>query len=166
MIVAYNGIKPKIHTSVFIAPTAVIVGDVEIGEGSSVWFGAVVRGDMSGVKIGKFSNIQDNCTVHTEANHPVVVGDYVTVGHNAIVHGCTVEDAVLIGIGSILLNGAIIRSGATVAAGSVVREDQLVDARHLVAGIPATFKKLQAEETPARHQEHAQKYAELAQVYH
>jgi len=165
MIVAYRGIKPKIHPSVFIAPTAVIVGDVEIGEGSSVWFGAVVRGDMAGVKIGNFSNIQDNCTVHTEANHPVTVGDYVTVGHNAIVHGCAIEDASLIGIGSVLLNGAVIRTGATVAAGSVVREDQLVEARQLVAGIPATLKKLQGEETLSRHQEHAQKYSELAQAY-
>ncbi|HNW46942.1 MAG TPA: gamma carbonic anhydrase family protein [Thermotogota bacterium] len=165
MIVGYKGIKPRIHPSVFIAPTAVIVGDVEIDEGSSVWFGAVVRGDMSGVKIGKYSNIQDNCTIHTEADHPVTVGDHVTVGHNAIVHGCVIEDAALIGIGAILLNGAVVRTGATVAAGSVVRENQLVEERQLVAGIPAAVKKLQAEETTEHHRKHARKYAELAKVY-
>jgi carbonic anhydrase/acetyltransferase-like protein (isoleucine patch superfamily) len=165
MIVAYMGIKPKIHPSAYIAPTAVIIGDVEIGEGSSVWFGAVVRGDMSGVRIGKNSNIQDNCTVHTEAEHPVVIEDYVTVGHNAVVHGCTVKDHVLIGIGAIVLNGALINEGATIAAGSVVRENQIIEECQLVAGIPAVVKKQQDEQAKQHHQEHAQNYAALARAY-
>lgn len=141
MISTYEDKTPKIAVGVFIAPTAVVIGDVEIGEGSSVWYGAVLRGDLGAIRIGQHSNIQDNCTLHVDADTQVMVGDYVTIGHNSVLHGCTVSSKCVVGMGSVILNGAQIREGSVVAAGSVVREDQVVGPYHLVAGAPAVFKR-------------------------
>ena len=141
MILQYNGLKPKIGKNVFIAPTATIIGNVEIADGASIWYGTVVRGDTSYIRVGRNSNIQDNCTVHTEANSPVIIGEHVTIGHNAVIHGCTIADRVLIGIGAIILNGAAIHTGSIVAAGSLVKQGQQVDPHCLVAGSPAAMKK-------------------------
>ena len=133
MILKYNGFEPKIGKNVFIAPTATIIGNVEIADGASIWYGTVVRGDTSYIKVGRNSNIQDNCTVHTEADAPVIIGEHVTVGHNAVIHGCTIEDRVLIGIGAIILNGATIQTGSIVAAGSLIKQGQIVGTHLLVA---------------------------------
>ena len=141
MIIEYEGKSPDIGKNVYIAPTAVIIGDVMLADGASVWYGAVLRGDEAAIRVGRNTNIQDNCTVHTDEGQPAVIGDNVTVGHNAVVHGCTVEKSCLIGIGSVILNGAIIRTGSVVAAGSVVREQQVVGPHQLVAGIPAEVKR-------------------------
>ncbi len=141
MIFEYKGKRPKIGKNVFISPTAAVIGDVEIGEGSGIWYGAVLRGDMAPIRIGRNSNIQDNCTVHTDTDKPTHIGDHVTVGHNAVVHGCTVDDYSLIGISAVVLNDAHVKTGSVVASGSVVREGQHVGPRHLVAGIPASVKK-------------------------
>ena len=141
MILKYNGFEPKIGKNVFIAPTATIIGNVEIADGASIWYGTVVRGDTSYIKVGRNSNIQDNCTVHTEADAPVIIGEHVTVGHNAVIHGCTIEDRVLIGIGAIILNGATIQTGSIVAAGSLIKQGQIVGTHLLVAGSPAAVKK-------------------------
>ena len=141
MIIDLGEKKPRIGANVFIAPTAVIVGDVEIQDGASIWYGAVLRGDKAPISIGENTNIQDNCTVHTDYGKPTHIGKHVTIGHNVVVHGCQVENHCLIGMGSILLNDCCVKQGSIVAAGSVVREGQIVGPFHLVAGTPAAFKK-------------------------
>ena len=142
MILTYKGKQPEIGSNVFIAPTATLIGDVVIGDNASVWFGAVLRGDMAAIRVGENTNIQDNCTVHTDFDTPAIIGDNVTVGHNAVVHGCTLADNCLIGIGAVVLNGASIGKGSVVAAGSVVLEGQQVEPGQLVAGAPARMKKV------------------------
>ena len=141
MILDYKGTRPKIGKDVFIAPTAVIVGDVEIRDGASIWYGTVVRGDRAPITIGKNTNIQDNCTLHTDPGKPVRIGQRVSVGHNAVVHGCTLDRYSLIGIGAVVLNGAWIKEGSIVASGAIVKEGQIVGPFQMVAGIPAVLKK-------------------------
>ena len=141
MIYPYMGIYPRIHPSVFMTEDVLVIGDVRIAEDANIWFGSVIRGDVNKVEIGARTNIQDNCTVHTDLDKPTVIGDDVTVGHNAIVHGCTVENLCLIGIGAVVLNDARIKTGTVVAAGSVVRERQTVGPNQLVAGSPAVLKR-------------------------
>jgi len=145
----YRGILPRLHPSVFVAEGARVIGDVEIGEDSSLWFNVVVRGDVHWVKIGRRSNVQDGAVLHvTRERCPLTIGDDVTVGHSAVLHGCTLENKCLIGMGSIVLDGAVVRSGSMVAAGSLVREGFEVPEGMLVAGVPAVVKRpLTAEET-------------------
>ena len=141
MIAPYEGHAPSIHEKAFIAANAVIVGCVSVHEDASVWYGAVLRGDIEPITIGTQSNIQDNCTLHTDTGFPLNVGRNVSVGHNAVLHGCTIEDDCLIGIGAIVLNGAHVRRGSVVAAGFVVREGQVVGPLEMVAGAPAAVKR-------------------------
>ena len=141
MILAYNDKTPRIGKNVFIAPTATIIGDVEIKDGANIWYGTVLRGDTSYIRIGCNTNIQDNCTVHTHSGQPALIGDNVTIGHNAVVHGCTIEDNTLIGIGAVVLNAARVKSGSIIAAGSVVKERQEIGPNNLAAGTPARIKK-------------------------
>ena len=123
MIIAVNGIYPKIHSSVWIAPTATIIGDVEIGEGSSVWFNTVIRGDVFPMRIGREVNIQDNCTLHgTYKKCGVIIHDRVTIGHQVILHGCEINEGALIGMGCILMDNAVIGKRCLVGAGSLVTE--------------------------------------------
>jgi carbonic anhydrase/acetyltransferase-like protein (isoleucine patch superfamily) len=165
MIITYNGVRPTIGENVFIAPTAVIIGDVTIGDGASIWFNAVLRGDMAPIRIGANSNIQDNCTVHTDVGKPAVIGSHVTVGHNAVIHGCTIDDGSLIGIGAIVLNDAHVRTLSVVAAGAVVREGSRIGPRQLVAGTPATGKKDLADTPMDRFERPATDYLDLARRY-
>ena len=162
MIIEYQGKAPKIGKDVFIAPTATIIGDVEIGDGASIWYGTVVRGDMASIRIGEETNIQDNCTVHTDYGFPAIIGKRVSVGHNAVVHGCTVEDQCLIAINSVVLTGARILRGSVVAAGSVVREGQEIGPYHLAAGIPAKVKKTLTPEEAESLLQPVRNYLELA----
>jgi len=141
MQIPYKGKYPTIAAGVFIAPTAVIIGDVEIAEGASIWYGTVLRGDLAPIRIGANTNIQDNCTIHTDANKPATIARHVTVGHNAVVHGCTIEDRCLIGINAVVLSGAHIKTGCIVGAGAVIKEDQVAGPLQLLAGIPAVVKK-------------------------
>lgn len=141
MIISYEGKAPKIARSAFIAPTAVIIGDVHISDGVSIWYGVVIRGDMERVIVGEDTNIQDNCTVHTDHGYPSIIGPRVSVGHNAVIHGCEIEADCLIGIGAIILSGSRIGSGSLVAAGSLVSEGQKVGSGELVAGTPARLKR-------------------------
>ena len=141
MIIEYNDIRPQIGVNVFIAPTAVVIGDVQIEDNSSIWFGSVIRGDMAPIVIGRNTNIQDNCTVHTDENCPARIGNDVTIGHNAVVHGCLIEDRCLIGISATILTNAQVKEGSIIAAGSVVIEGQQVGPRHLATGVPAKMKK-------------------------
>lgn len=165
MIQALAGKAPKIGRNVFVASTAVILGDVEIGDGASIWYGAVLRGDMEAIRIGAGTNIQDNSTVHTDRGHPVRVGSGVTVGHNAVIHGCAIEDHCLIGIGALVLSGALIRRGSVVAAGAVVREGQVVGPGLLMAGIPAEIKRSLTADEQRLLQQPAATYADLARAH-
>jgi len=165
MILSLKGRKPIIGKNVFIAPTATVIGDVHIKDNSSIWYGTVLRGDLAPITIGESTNIQDNCTVHTDHDKPAIIGNRVTVGHNAVVHGCIVEDNCLIGINAVILSGAWIKTGAVVAAGSVVKHGQVVEPYHLVAGIPAELKKELSKSTVEKRKQTAEHYIELAQEH-
>lgn len=165
MIIPFQGKTPVIGRNVFIAPTAVVIGDVEIGDDSSIWYGTILRGDMAPIRIGRQTNIQDTSVVHTDYGHPAVVGDRVSVGHRAVVHGCTLEDEVLIGIGAVVLNGARVGRGAVVAAGSLVREGQEIPPAVLAAGIPAAAKREIGTEEAERFRKPFQNYIALARAH-
>ena len=140
-VMAVNGISPRIAADVFIAPGAVVVGDVEIGPGSSVWFNAVLRGDVAPIRVGAGTNIQDLSLLHVDRGNPCIVGDNVTIGHSAIVHGTVVENDVTIAMGAIVLSRSRIGAGAVIAAGAVVPEGMIVEAGLLMAGVPAVAKR-------------------------
>lgn len=148
MILSYKGLKPRLHDSVFLAEGACVIGDVQIGEGSSLWFNVVVRGDVNYIRIGCRTNIQDGSVVHvTREKHPTVIGDEVTVGHRATLHGCTVKDGALIGIGALVLDGAVIGESSLVAAGTLVAPGTIVPPRSLFMGVPGKLvRTLSAEE--------------------
>lgn len=137
-IIIFREKNPKIHPSAYVSPRAVLIGDVEIGEGSSVWENAVIRGDMNSIRIGRFTSIQDNCTIHVGIDNAVYIGDHVTVGHNAVIHGCRIGDYVLIGIGSTILSGAEIEGPSIIGAGAVVKENEKLPSKSLSVGVPAT----------------------------
>lgn len=153
--------KPKINKDTFVAETADILGDVTIGEGSSIWYGTVIRGDMSYVKIGKFTNIQDNVTVHLDTNQPTEIGDYVTVGHNAIIHGCKVGDNCLIGMGAIILNGAEIGENCIIGAGTLVTKDSKIPPNSLVIGSPGKVLRQTTDEEIKTIKDNAVRYEVL-----
>ncbi len=136
-----DGRRPRVDPDAFIAPTAVLIGDVEVGAGASVWFGAVLRGDEDAIRIGAGTNIQDNAIVHCAADLPTIVGENVTVGHQACLEGCVVEDGAVVGMGSIMLQRSRLGAGAMLAAGAVLQEGREVPAGYLAAGIPADVKK-------------------------
>lgn len=165
MIIPYNGKYPTIGKNVFIAPSAAIIGDVVIADDASVWFGAVVRGDRDRITIGVGTSVQDNCTLHVDTDHPLTIGSQVTIGHNAVVHGCTIEDRVLIGIGAVVLNDAVIGSGSVVAAGAVVAEGMQVGPLQLAAGVPAKIKKTYDAGREAHNAGEAAIYIGLAKEY-
>lgn len=131
------GLKMKVHESAYIADGAVVFGDVFIGEESSVWFHTTIRADRGEIRIGKGSNIQDNTVVHVDEGFPVHIGDYVTVGHGAVLHGCKIEDNTLVGMGAIILNGAKIGRNCIVGAGALVTQNMIVPDNSLVIGAPA-----------------------------
>ena len=148
LILPYRGINPTFGERVYIAPNATIVGDVTIGDDSSIWFGTVVRGDVHSIRIGARSNIQDNCVVHvTNGTWPTVIGDDVTIGHGVIAHGCTIRRGCLIGMGARLLDGSVIGEESLVGAGALVTEGTEIPPRSLVIGFPARVRReLTAEE--------------------
>src|ERR1043165_7960268 len=143
MLGQYRGVYPRVHPSAFIDDSAQVIGDVEIGQESSVWMCVVIRGDVNRIRIGSRSNVQDGTIVHVmKDTHPTVIGDDVTIGHGAVVHGCTIEDQCLIGMGAILLNGCRIGTGSIVAAGALVPEGMVVPPGSMVLGMPAKVKRL------------------------
>jgi len=147
LIIPCNNIKPKIGKNCFIAPNATLVGDIEIGNDCSIWFNAVLRGDVNSIRIGNKVNIQDNATVHcTYQKTKTIIADNVSIGHNAIVHGCTIEENVLVGMGAIIMDNCYIEKNALIAAGAVVLENTKVEAGSIYAGVPAKkVKQLDAE---------------------
>jgi carbonic anhydrase/acetyltransferase-like protein (isoleucine patch superfamily) len=138
---SFKNFSPKIDPSVFVAPTAQIIGNVNIERQSSIWFGAVLRADFDKISIGQRTNIQDLCVCHADENIPLKVGNGVTIGHRCIIHGCTIEDNCLIGMGSIIMNQTVIGEGSVVAAGTVVLEKTVIPPYSLVVGSPGKIKK-------------------------
>jgi gamma-carbonic anhydrase len=155
----YRGVLPRVAPSAFIDDSAQVIGDVEVGDESSVWMCAVVRGDVHAIRIGRRSNVQDAAVVHAmTGTHPTTIGDGVTIGHAAVVHGCTIENQCLIGMGAILLNGAHVGAGSIVAAGALVTENMKVPPKSLVMGSPAKVKRLLTHAEIAGIQQYADRY--------
>lgn len=140
-VLALPNSTPSIDATAFVADGARIIGEVSLAAGSSVWYNSVLRGDSAGIVIGPGSNVQDNVSVHVDAGHPVVIGAKVSVGHNAVVHGCTIGDGTLVGMGSVILSGAVIGEGCLVAGGAVVLGGTEIPAGSLVAGVPAKVRR-------------------------
>lgn len=165
-ILAYDGKAPRLAASVFLADGSVVTGDVEIGEDSSLWFGTVVRGDVNHVRIGARTNLQDHAVVHvTAGTHPTVIGDDVTVGHRAVVHGCTVKDRCLIGIGAILMDAAVIGPDAMVGAGALVPPRMIVPPGKLALGSPARIVRDLTPRELASLADSAKRYVGYAAKY-
>lgn len=162
LILPFKGVAPRIHPSVWIAPTAVIVGDVEIGPDSSIFYGAVLRGDTGAVRLGARTNIQDGSVVHTDKGTPAILGDDVTVGHLALVHGATIGDGTLVGMKATVLSRAVVGTGALIGAGALILEDGRVPDRVLVAGVPAKVRRELTDAESAAFIPHAAKYVALA----
>jgi carbonic anhydrase/acetyltransferase-like protein (isoleucine patch superfamily) len=165
LILPYNGVWPKIAPSAFIAPTAVIVGDVEIGELASVWFGAVIRGDTAPIRIGARSNLQDNCVIHTDEGAPAIIGAGCSLGHGAIIHGAAVGDGALIGMGAALLNHAEAGAGCIVAAGALVPEGKVIPAGQLAMGAPAKLVRAVSDAERARVTDGIEHYVAYVREY-
>jgi len=172
MIHAFQDKTPKIpstpsgRATVFVAPSADVVGDVEIGHDSSVWFNTVIRGDVHFIRIGERTNIQDLSMLHvTRKTHPLIIGNEVTVGHHVTLHGCTIGNRILIGMGAIILDGAVISDDAMVGAGALITEGMIVPSFTLALGVPAKIKRALTEEEIAFLRKSAQNYVELAETY-
>src|SRR5436305_6219467 len=158
----YDGRRPRVHPDAYIAPTAVLIGDVEIGAGASVWFGAVLRGDEGGIRIGEGANVQDNAVIHCARDLPTVIERDVTIGHSAQLEGCVVEAGALVGMGATMLQRSRLGAGSMLAAGAVLREGSEVPPGHLAAGVPSSVRKAIAGSSDgwvATSAEHYQKRA-------
>jgi carbonic anhydrase/acetyltransferase-like protein (isoleucine patch superfamily) len=166
IILSFDGHAPRIASTAWIAPGAAVVGDVDVGPESSIWYGAVVRGDVHCVRIGKRTNIQDQATVHvTRDRFSTSIGDEVTVGHRAVVHGCTIHPGALIGIGAVVLDGAEVGEGALVAAGAVVTPGSKVPAGQLAVGVPARVVRRLSDAERVLQIQRTLGYVELAQQH-
>jgi carbonic anhydrase/acetyltransferase-like protein (isoleucine patch superfamily) len=158
LLLPFAGHTPVVSDSAFVAPNATLIGDVTIGERASVFYGSVLRADLDTITIGESTNLQDNVTMHVDTGSPARLGARISVGHGAILHGCTIEDDCLIGMGAVVLNGATIGTGTLVAAGSVVLENAVIPPRSLVAGVPAKVRREISDEEFARIQHNADHY--------
>lgn len=159
MLRAYRSVSPTVHSSAFVDLSAQVIGDVHLGQESSIWMNVVVRGDVNYIRIGARTNIQDLTLVHVmRETNPTIIGDDVTIGHSAVVHGCTIEDRCLIGMGAILLNGCLIGSGSIVAAGTLVPERMVVPPGSMVMGVPGKVKRPLTPKEDASIQWYADNY--------
>ena len=166
MIIPYEGKLPKVHEKAWIAETAVLIGDVEIDEDSSIWYGCILRGDEMEIRIGKRTNVQDGSILHIEGGKcPCILGDDVSIGHGAIVHGCEIRDGGLVAMGAIILNDAIVGEGAVVGAGALVPEGKEIPPRTLWMGTPAKFVRELREDERIRFQRTPQAYSHLKERY-
>ena len=156
---------PTIHPSAFVAPQATVLGDITIGAHSSVFFGAVARAEYAPITIGANTNIQDNCVLHTDPAFPLTVGDGVTVGHSAILHGCTVEENALIGMGAIVLNGAVIGKNSIIAAGALIPQNSVIPENSLVIGTPGKVRRAVTAEEIEANRHSAEEYIEVGAMY-
>ena len=159
MLRPYRGLLPRVHPTAFIDDSAQVIGDVEIGEHSSVWMCVVIRGDVNRIRIGRRSNVQDGTIVHVmKDTHPTTIGDDVTIGHAAVVHGCAIEDRCLIGMGAILLNGVVVGGGSIIAAGTLLPEGTHVPPRSLVMGSPGKVRRTLSDADLDEIQMYADRY--------
>ena len=166
MLKSYKGIMPTVHPTAWIEDSAQVIGDVVIGMDSSIWFNAVVRGDVNYIRIGKRTNIQDNCTVHvTKDVYPTILGDDVTVGHNVVIHGCVIKDRCLIGMGAILLDHAEVGQDSIIGAGALITEGAKIPPRSLVLGIPGKVVRGLKDEEVARIAQSARNYMGYVKDY-
>jgi len=165
LLLPYDGFTPIVAPDAFVAEGATLVGAVTLHPTSSVWFGAVIRADGAPIEVGEGSNVQDGCVLHSDPSFPVVVGAGVTIGHRAVVHGCTIEDDTLIGMGAVVLNGAVVGRGSRVAAGSVVLEGTVVPPGSLVAGVPGRVKRACTDAERERMRSGAESYVTRARAY-
>ena len=157
--------SPQIHETAYIAEGAQVIGDVILKADSSIWYNTVCRADINRIVIGERTNIQDNSVIHLENDQGVLVENDVTVGHNAIIHGCSIADGALIGMGAIIMNGAVIGKGAVIGAGAVVKEDMVIPDFSLVVGVPGKIVKTLSPETYDKNVKWAAKYVKLANVH-
>lgn len=165
MIIDFKDKKPSISESAFIASSAEIIGDVEVGESSSVWFNAVVRGDMGSIRIGSRTSIQDNVVIHTDPSQRADIGDNVTVGHGAVIHGCTIDNNVIVGMNATVLNGAYIGKNSIVGANALVPEGKQFPENSIIIGVPSRVKREASDEDRVKIAENAAEYVELAKEY-
>ena len=166
MIRRFQGILPTIAAGCYIDPSAQVIGDVHLGEHSSVWMNAVLRGDVNAIRIGSRSNVQDCAVLHGQRyKYPVLVGDLVTIGHNATVHGCILEDMVLIGIGAVVLNNARIGEGSIIAAGAVIPEQMVIPPNSLVTGVPGKIKRTLGDADRELILKYANNYLDYTKIY-
>ncbi len=165
MVLSYKGITPEIGEEVFLAEQTTVIGQVVLKDRSNIWFGSVLRGDDNSIIIGEGSNIQDNSTVHVSSTCATKVGDRVTVGHNCIIHGCTIEDDCLIGMGSTILDGAVIGKGSIIGANSLVTMNKVFPKNSLIIGSPAKVIRSLTETEIASNRVSAENYVELAKSY-
>lgn len=161
----YKGMRPRVHASAFVAPTAVLIGDVEVREGASVWFGTVLRGDMAGIVIGARTSVQDNSVIHTETDEPTIVGEDVTIGHLALVHSSVIERNVLIGQAAVLTGANHVGAGTVIGAGAVLPEGMKVPGSSLVLGIPARVIRATGPDDERWTVRAAEHYTELGAWY-
>ena len=172
-LIPFQGKHPQTHLNTFVAEGAKLIGDIVLAEGASIWYNCVVRADVNAVRIGRFSNIQDNSTIHEESpraghndsGYPTLLGDFVTVGHGCILHACTIEDYCLIGMGAIILDGAVIGKGSIVGAGAVVTKGTIIPPFSVVLGTPGKVVKTMPENSLLERLEHAEHYWQLAQLH-
>jgi carbonic anhydrase/acetyltransferase-like protein (isoleucine patch superfamily) len=166
MIRTFQGIKPTVPQSCFIEDTAVVIGDVVLGEGCSVWFNAVIRGDVNYIRIGNRTNVQDLCMLHvTHDTHPLIIGHEVTIGHSVVLHGCTVKDRVLVGMGAIVMDGAVIGEDSVVGAGALVVEGTVVPPKSVILGSPARVRRSATDKELDWIKESAENYVKYAGQY-
>ncbi len=166
LILPYRGVWPKIHEDAFIAPNAVIIGDVEIGDGTGIWFNCVLRGDMNPIRIAENTNIQDGTIIHIDSRtHPTIIGANVTVGHMCLLHACTLEDDCMVGMQSTVMDGSVVETGALVAAQSLVPPGKTVTGGHLWAGSPARMMRNVGDREQDMINYIAPTYVELAQEF-
>ena len=165
MLISLDGRAPEVAGDAWTAPTAVAIGAVTVGSQASLWFGAVARGDGDEIRIGARSNVQDNAVLHADPGFPALIGEDVTIGHNATVHGCTLEDRVIVGMGASVMNGARVGSDSIVAAGTLVPEGVTIPPRSLVVGAPGKVRRELTDDELAKVRRNAEVYVEKAQTY-
>ncbi|HEY9774915.1 MAG TPA: gamma carbonic anhydrase family protein [Planktothrix sp.] len=165
MIFPYENFRPEIHETVFVAPTAVIIGRTKIAEGASIWFNCVVRGDINAIEIGKNTNIQDGCLLHVTNRNPLVVAERVTVGHGAILHGCRIEADCLVSMGAVVLDGAAVGAGSVIAAGAVVTPGTVIPPNSLVMGVPGKIVRNVTPDDCSKIERGWQNYLRYSGIY-
>ena len=161
----FDGKKPKVHPDAYVSPRASLIGDVEVGEDSSIWESAVLRADMNYIRVGKGTSIQDNATVHTTFVNPTVIGDYVTAGHNSLIHACEIGDRTVVGMGAIVLDGAKVGKECVIGAGSVVTQGSIIPDRSVVLGIPGKVRKEVSDDMLASFNAGTELYIELGKKH-